>query len=276
MKKVKLNDENIHKGYLILINPDNLLKTNEIKLISYSEKYKNIELDQVANSQLQKALKSINANDEIVPISGVRTFEEQKRLYTDSIIENGEEYTKKFVALPNASEHQTGLAIDLALNKPNIDFICPSFPYNGICQEFRKIAPNFGFIERYKDEKKNITKIAKEEWHFRFVGYPHSKIITNKDLCLEEYIEYLYEKLKTGTYIHGKYSAFKVYEPKERIIEKAPYIDRIVHRWVVDNFLIPYYVPSFINTTYACIKGKRNASSYFRFTKSNAKNEKII
>ena len=28
MKKVKLNDENIHKGYLILINPDNLLKTN--------------------------------------------------------------------------------------------------------------------------------------------------------------------------------------------------------------------------------------------------------
>ena len=34
----------------------------------------------------------------------------------------------------------------------------------------------------------------------------------------EEYIEYLYEKLKTGTYIHGKYSAFKVYEPKERII----------------------------------------------------------
>ena len=33
MKKVKLNDENIHKGYLILINPDNLLKTNEIKLI---------------------------------------------------------------------------------------------------------------------------------------------------------------------------------------------------------------------------------------------------
>ena len=40
INKIKLNDENIHKGYLILINPDNLLKTNEIKLISYSEKYK--------------------------------------------------------------------------------------------------------------------------------------------------------------------------------------------------------------------------------------------
>ena len=75
----------------------------------------------------------------------------------------------------------------------------------------------------------------------------------------EEYIKYLYENLKSGTYVHGKYSAFKVYEPKERIIEKAPYIDRIVHRWIVDNFLVPYYVPSFIKTTYACIKDRRNA-----------------
>lgn len=75
----------------------------------------------------------------------------------------------------------------------------------------------------------------------------------------EEYIQYLYQKLKTGTYKHGKYVAFKVYEPKERIIERAPYIDRIVHRWVVDNFLMPYYKPSFIQTTYACIEGRRNA-----------------
>ena len=72
----------------------------------------------------------------------------------------------------------------------------------------------------------------------------------------EEYIKYLYEKLNSGTYVHGKYSAFKVYEPKERFIEKAPYIDRIVHRWIVDNFLAPYYVPSFIKTTYACIKNR--------------------
>ena len=92
----------------------------------------------------------------------------------------------------------------------------------------------------------------------------------------EEYIKYLYEKLKSGTYVHGKYSAFKVYEPKERFIEKAPYIDRIVHRWIVDNFLAPYYVPSFIKTTYACIKDRRNAQCNIRFAIRNAKNEKGI
>ncbi len=73
------------------------------------------------------------------------------------------------------------MAIDLALNEGNIDFICPKFPYYGICQNFRNIAPKYGFIERYKDEKKAITKISKEEWHFRYVGYPHSKIITEKE-----------------------------------------------------------------------------------------------
>lgn len=75
----------------------------------------------------------------------------------------------------------------------------------------------------------------------------------------EEYIRYLYEKLKTGTYVHGKYTTFKVYEPKERIIEKAPYIDRIVHRWIVDEFLMPYYMPRFIKTTYACLSDRRHA-----------------
>lgn len=47
---------------------------------------------------------------------------------------------------------------------------------------------------------------------------------------------------------------FYVTEPKVRKIEKSRYIDRIVHRWVVDNFLEPAYIPQFIKTTYACIK----------------------
>lgn len=73
---------------------------------------------------------------------------------------------------------------------------------------------------------------------------------------VEENIQKLYEELKTGKYVHGKYSTFKVYEPKERIIEKASYRDRIVHRWVVDNILLPYYYNSFIKTTYACLKNR--------------------
>ena len=76
------------------------------------------------------------------------------------------------------------------------------------------------------------------------------------NLKQEEYIYYLLEVLSNKTYKHGGYEVFYVTEPKLRKIEKSRYIDRVVHRWLVDNFLEPYFVPSFINTSYACIKGR--------------------
>lgn len=82
---------------------------------------------------------------------------------------------------------------------------------------------------------------------------------TKKDIILfnlkqEEYVRYLYEQLKDLTYRHSSYSEFYVYEPKLRKIQKSKYIDRIVHRWVVDNFLYEAFVPQFLPTSYACIK----------------------
>ena len=87
-------------------------------------------------------------------------------------------------------------------------------------------------------------------------GKGYRKEIIEFNLKQEEYIMWLLEKLKTKTYKHGGYKEFYVTEPKVRKIEKSKYIDRIVHRWVVDNFLEPAYVPQFINTTYACIKNR--------------------
>lgn len=67
---------------------------------------------------------------------------------------------------------------------------------------------------------------------------------------------WIYEKLKSKTYRHGGYTEFYVTEPKLRKIEKSRYIDRIVHRWIVDNFLEPAFMPQFISASYACIKAK--------------------
>lgn len=76
------------------------------------------------------------------------------------------------------------------------------------------------------------------------------------NLKQEEYIEWLLEQLKSGKYQHGGYRTFIITRPKERIVQASRYIDRIVHRWVVDNFLKPYFETQFINTTYACIKDR--------------------
>ena len=66
----------------------------------------------------------------------------------------------------------------------------------------------------------------------------------------------LIDEIKKDKYEVGNYYTFKIYEPKERIIEALPYRDRIVHQWYVHEFIIPYFVPKFIKNTYACIEGR--------------------
>lgn len=87
-------------------------------------------------------------------------------------------------------------------------------------------------------------------------GKGYRKEIIEFNLKQEEYIMWLLEQLKTQKYKHGGYSIFYVTEPKLRKIEKSRYIDRIVHRWIVDNFLEPVFVPQFISTSFACLKNK--------------------
>lgn len=74
------------------------------------------------------------------------------------------------------------------------------------------------------------------------------------NLKKEEYLQWLYEQLKNGTYKHGKYNYFYVTVPTKRMVQVPRYIDRIVHRWIVDNFLQEYFIKTFIYTSYACTK----------------------
>jgi len=187
-----LNREKIYSGNLLLVNADHPLRSREVNgLSSVDMRFPGILLRRDAANILRLILKKISAGAKIVPVSGYRSSEEQTEIYENSLKENGREFTKKFVALPDRSEHQTGLAIDLGLKKEKIDFICPDFPYEGICETFREAAPEYGFIERYAKEKEQITGISHEPWHFRYVGYPHSEIMAEKGLSLEEYVDFI-------------------------------------------------------------------------------------
>lgn len=70
--------------------------------------------------------------------------------------------------------------------------------------------------------KQNITHIAHEPWHFRYVGFPHSLIMKEKDLCLEEYHEFLkvYSIYQPYTYVvnHRVFDIFYVPINQEEII----------------------------------------------------------
>lgn len=181
----------IHSGLLILVNAEHPIQHMERPVLAPAVPGSDILLDTRAAAMLSGLISRLGAAGEIVPVSGWRSAEEQQEIWDGSMRENGAEFTRKYVALPGCSEHQTGLAIDLALRADSIDFIRPEFPYDGICGRFRALAADYGFVERYQSGKEDLTGIAAEPWHFRYVGRPHARIMCDMGLCLEEYVEYL-------------------------------------------------------------------------------------
>ena len=117
--------------------------------------------------------------------SGYRSYDYQQVVLNALIKEKGND-AYKLVALPGASEHQTGLAVDFAYYENGI--------YNDDVKEDDKEAIwlknncwKYGFILRYPKGKENITGYNFEPWHFRFVGLELAKKIYDEDLTLEEY-----------------------------------------------------------------------------------------
>ncbi len=192
IKTISLERKSIYRGVLILVNAGHPLREVDARgLVSVDMRFPDILINRSVANVLQLILWKISAGSSIVPVSGYRSAEEQAAIYADSLRDNGEAFTQQYVALPNHSEHQTGLAVDLGLDREEIDFIRPDFPHEGICESFRKLAPDYGFIERYPEGKEKITGISHEPWHFRYVGYPHSKVMTENGFSLEEYIIFL-------------------------------------------------------------------------------------
>lgn len=86
------------------------------------------------------------------------------------------------------------------------------------------------------------------------------------ELNLENNITNIMNSIRNNKYSLGKYYSFKVYEPKERNINALPYKDRIVHQWYVEEFIKPYIIPKFIDTSFACLtnRGTHKAVEYLQ------------
>lgn len=199
MKTLLIPSKSIYTGNLVLVNGryPYYSENAEIPLVSAHAGSK-VLLERRAAVLLSKLMSSLDGWSQICAVSGWRSRNQQQEIYTQSLRENGAAFTEQFVAKPDHSEHQTGLAIDLGLRNSKMDFIRPDFPYSGICQTFREKAVAYGFIERYPKGKEAVTGIAHEPWHFRYVGMPHAAIMTEHGLTLEEYHDFLKQ------YLHGE------------------------------------------------------------------------
>lgn len=170
--------------------PSDLVSVYDYKTRSYLVKDKNVLLKKEAISALndmmddfQKETGLCNVN----VISGYRSVETQQKLYNQYLKTHGRTYTEKYVQKPGASEHHTGYAVDFSIYYSDTG---KSEDFKGQ-REYGWITENaykYGFILRYPQDKAEITGIAYEPWHFRYVGKKAAKYIDSHSLCLEEYV----------------------------------------------------------------------------------------
>lgn len=72
---------------------------------------------------------------------------------------------------------------------------------------------------------------------------------------LEQNLADIRAQLVNRTYHTSQYTCFIKHEPKERVIYKLPYRDRVV-QWAIMQVLVDIWTPIFTRDTYACIKGR--------------------
>lgn len=179
-------------GALLLVNAARPMPASTMPdLVCVDSRWPEVQLERRAAGFLNACIRAVGGEYVIVPVSGWRSREEQQAIWDDTLVKEGAAFTRKYVALPGCSEHQTGLAIDLGLASEKIDFICPDFPCDGVCGAFRKQAADYGFILRYPAGKEAVTGIAHEPWHFRYVGVPHARFMAEQGFVLEEYVAML-------------------------------------------------------------------------------------
>lgn len=121
--------------------------------------------------------------------SGYRSEAKQDELYR----EMGPQY-----ALPAGySEHNLGLSMDIGSSLAEMNQ----------APEGKWLKDNgwkYGFILRYPEDKTAVTGIQFEPWHFRYVGLPHSAIMWEKNLVLEQYLDLLKQQKSMSATIEGE------------------------------------------------------------------------
>ncbi|MBQ9885804.1 MAG: M15 family metallopeptidase [Lachnospiraceae bacterium] len=182
--------------YLVLVNkthklPDTWEETVRLKESEnkYGEKYLVEEKALESFYKLQEAMAKEGVVIELD--STYRSVKEQQQLWDDWTIEFGEDYVKTYVAVPGFSEHHTGLAIDICIEKGGvrINDNDEMIAEREIFAKIHEKLADYGFILRYLEGKEDITGYGYEPWHFRYVGKDAAKKITEKGLTLEEYLD---------------------------------------------------------------------------------------
>lgn len=250
-KAVTKSSGSIYKGLLILVNndhkfmldePEDVMDMDDLSNRNFYIAYDYLDADRFTLKQFNIMNgRYVNKYGEKLQVcSGYRTVATQKRNFDNSVAKVGEEETLKWFTRPGYSEHHTGYAIDYNTDS----FGDAAFTGKGNQAWVQNNCDKYGFIHRYDKSKKSITGVNHEAWHFRQVGLPHAKYITDNSLCLEEYIENIKEftkssPLSVSTEFSGKYDIWYVKSAGDKTsVNLDGYSKYLISGNNVDGFIV--------------------------------------
>ena len=195
---------------LVLVNRENQLAEEIVMELYLTESGYQID-SRIQEPYLQLMEAGKAAGMDFTMVSGYRSIEQQQTNYDVNYQnylasglseEEARTKTEEYIALPNASEHITGLAVDITstalANQEGNSGLFPDLENYPEGLWLKENAPKFGFVLRYPKEKEAITGINFEPWHFRYVGIENAMYMTEKNLTLEEYIAILKQNEALG------------------------------------------------------------------------------
>ena len=121
-------------------------------------------------------------------------FEQRLKELTDSGLGEDEawEQAAETVSVPGTSEHELGLAVDIADRlQPQLD---ESQAQTGTQRWLMENAWRYGFILRYPEGARELTGVDYTPWHYRYVGKETARQIYTLGITLEEYTALFYKE----------------------------------------------------------------------------------
>ncbi len=190
------NETLAKQDYTILVDAQHPLKQDfvpeNLVTVSYTEE----KMTETAAKQMTAMIKDLEKEGyTILPLSGYRSYDRQQTLFDRKVYElmqqdsslNKQTAEKKaldFVELPGTSEHQTGLAMDIALRDDETD---PPMEETAEGKWLIENAYRYGFIVRYPQTADSDKTVTYEQWHLRYVGTDLAETLKKSGERLEEY-----------------------------------------------------------------------------------------
>lgn len=171
----------LNKSYV----PEDLRIPN-VRFISYADPTVK-KMERTAADSLEKLFEAaLKDGINLLAVSGYRDYRYQEGLYNNKVKATGKIEADKYVAQPGASEHQTGLAMDVLSDE--YSSLDGGFENTKAYIWLKENSFKYGFIIRYTKEKESVTMYNFEPWHLRYVGIKAATEIVDGNLALEEYV----------------------------------------------------------------------------------------